>query len=162
MTLEIVEKSVLKVCKMQIAIGLADHYFLSEHNNFNNSLGWGAKGLEIRGEIKVTQKEVERIEIFTTATKYNISLHNCEHFANYVLYGLNLCSQKNLWWKDLGANVISCLQPTQSFRENYQKFIRLQIADVLRRNLRQAKIDRANQEHKEFWESRGIKFTEID
>ena len=147
---------------MQIALGLADHYFLSEHNNFNNSLGWGVKGLEVRGKVRITVQETERIKRFATATKYNISLHNCEHFANYVIYGLNLSSQKNLWWKNLGANVISCLQPTQSVQENYQEYMRQQIVDVLNENLKQAKIERTNCEHIEFWQARGIKFKGID
>jgi hypothetical protein len=62
-----------------------------------------------------------------------------------------LSSQKNLWWKSLGANVISSLQSTQSVQENFQDYMRQQIADVLRENLRQAKINRANLEHIEFW-----------
>ena len=162
MTFKIIENSVLKVCQIKIALGFAEHYFLSENNNFNNSLGWGHKGLELRGKVRITYKQAERIKIFTTAAKYNISLHNCEHFVNYVLYGLNLSSQKNLWWKNLGANVISCLQPTQSVQENCQEYMRQQIADVLKENLRQAKIDRVNREHIEFWQGRGIKFREIN
>lgn len=162
MTIEIIKESVLNVCKIKIPLGLAEHYFLSENNNLNNSIGWEYKGLELKGKVRITQQESERIKIFTTAAKYNISLHNCEHFANYVLYGLNLSSQKNLWWKNLGANIISCLQPTQSVRKNCQRYMRQQIADVLKENLRQATIERVNREHKEFWEARGIKFKEID
>ncbi|MDJ0574418.1 MAG: hypothetical protein QNJ65_04550 [Xenococcaceae cyanobacterium MO_234.B1] len=40
--------------------------------------------------------------------------------------------------------------------------MRQQIADVLNENLRQAKIERTNREHIEFWETRGIKLKEIE
>lgn len=153
-----VETNVLRVCKLPIQslAGLADHYFLSETGSYQNSLGWGPKGLELKGTIKVTDLQLERVEKFMAAAKYSIAVNNCEHFANYVLYGLNLSSQQHTWWKGLGAEVISLLQPTQGIGANYQSFTRQQVADVLNETLRQERIRRANQERVEFWESRGI------
>lgn len=90
------------------------------------------------------------------AAKYSIAINNCEHFANYVAYGLNLSSQQNLWWKGLGAEVISKLQPVQEKGENYQTFMQQQVLDLLNENLRQARIERANQDRIAFWKDRGI------
>ncbi|HBR73302.1 MAG TPA: hypothetical protein DEA78_06165, partial [Cyanobacteria bacterium UBA11159] len=64
-----------------------------------NSVGLGPTGLELRGRVKVTQPEIDRIERFMAAARYNIAINNCEHFANYVVYGLNLSSQQHVWWK---------------------------------------------------------------
>jgi hypothetical protein len=158
MGFQIVETSVLKVCKIPIQSlgGLADHYFLSETGSLGNSLGWGPKGLELRGNVKVTNAQLERVYQFMEAVKYSIAVNNCEHFANYVLYGLNFSSQQNLWWKGLGADIISKLQPVQRKGENYQSFMRQQIAELLNENLRQAQVERANQERIDFWKARGV------
>lgn len=158
MSFQVVESSVLKVCKMRIKLlaGLADHYYLAEAADFRNSVGWGPNGLELQGLVRITPTEFERVEQFMEAAKYSIAVNNCEHFANYVLYGLNLSSQKNLWWKSLGAEVISILQPVQGVGENHNTFMAQQIADVLSENLRQAKIEKANQERIDFWKSRGV------
>jgi len=159
MKFELVESSVLGIYKIPIhnLAGLADHYFLSEINSLYNSVGWGSRGLDLRGKVRITAKEMERIEKFMAAAKYNVLVNNCEHFANYVLHGLNLSSQQHLWRKNLGANVISLLQPIQSISENYHSHISSQISTVLNENLRQAKIERANHEHIRFWEARGVK-----
>lgn len=156
MSFEVVEFSVLKVCKFPIRelASFADHYYLSENGDFRNSLGWGPNGLEVKGLVKVTAQELERVEQFMQAAKYSIAINNCEHFANYILYGINLSSQQHTWWKGLGAEVLSLLQPVQGVRDNYSNFIGQQAAEVLNTNLRQAKIDRANQERIEFWQAR--------
>jgi hypothetical protein len=158
MGFEIVESSVLKVFKIPIQelAGLADHYYLAETSSLHNSVGWGAKGLELRGVVKITQQEFERVERFISVAKYSIAINNCEHFANYVLHGINLSSQQHTWWKCLGAEIISLLQPVQSVGGNYNSFIGHQVAEMLNENLRQAKIERANRERIEFWKSRGI------
>ncbi len=158
MPFELIDLSVLSVCKICIheLAGLADHYFLSESNRLDNSVGWGSRGLELRGKVRITSQEIERIDRFMAAATYNISLNNCEHFANYVLYGLNFSSQQHVWWKSLGANVISILQPTQSTGENYCSHMGKQIAEALNENLRQAKIESANRERIEFWKARGV------
>ena len=155
------ETNVLRVCKMPIQslAGLADHYFLSEAGRFDNSLGWGPKGLELKGVVKVTELQLERVEQFMAAAQYSIAINNCEHFANYVLYGINLSSQQHTWWKDLGAEVISRLQPTQGRGANYQTFMRQQVAELLNENLRQERIKRANQERIDFWKARGVDVT---
>lgn len=158
MGFQVVESSALKVFKMSIQTlaGLADHYYLAETSGLHNSVGWGPNGLELRGAVKITPQELERINRFMSVAKYSIAVNNCEHFANYVLYGINLSSQQHTWWKALGAEVISRLQPVQGVADNYNSLIAQQISDVLNENLRQAKIKGANQERIDFWKSRGI------
>lgn len=158
MGFEVVESSVLKVCKVPIQelVGFADHYYLAENVNLHNSVGWGPSGLELRGLVKITPQELERVERFMSVAKYSIAINNCEHFANYVLYGINLSSQQHTWWKCLGAEIINLLQPVQGVRDNHNSFLSQQIADLLNENLRQAKIERANRERIEFWKNRGI------
>lgn len=158
MSFEVVEFSVLKVFKVPVQelVGLAKHYYLGETSSLHNSVGWGANGLELRGKVKVTPQELERIERFVAVAKYSIAVNNCEHFANYVLHGINLSSQQHTWWKCLGTEVIRLLQPVQSWGDNYNSFMGQQIAKVLNENLRQANIEKANRERIEFWKSRGI------
>lgn len=158
MKFEIVESSLLKVYKVPIKelAGLADHYYLAETPNLSNSVGWGAMGLELRGVVRINRQECERIDRFMAVAKYNIAVNNCEHFANYVLHGINLSSQQYTWWKCLGSEIISLLQPVQNPDDNYNSFMSHQIANVLNENLRQAKIEQANQERIAFWKSRGI------
>ncbi|PZV07296.1 MAG: hypothetical protein DCF22_22260 [Leptolyngbya sp.] len=158
MGFEVIESSVLKVCKVPIQelAGFADHYYLAENANLYNSVGWGSSGLELRGLVRIIPQELERIERFMSVAKYSIAVNNCEHFANYVLHGINLSSQQHTWWKCLGAEVISLLQPVQGRRDNRNSFMSQQIAEVLNENLRQAKIERANRERFEFWKARGI------
>lgn len=158
MAFKIVESNVLKVFKVPVQklAGFAEHYYLSEKPSLQNSVGWGDQRVELYGEVKITLKELERVEQFTKASAYSIALNNCEHFANHILYGLSLSSQQNLWWKSLGAQATSLLQPVQSVSENYNSFMRQQIADVLSENLRQARIERINREHIDFWKSRGV------
>jgi hypothetical protein len=152
MGFEIVESSVLKVFKKPIQefVGLADHYYLAETPSSLNSLGWGPNGLELRGTIKITEQELERVERFMLSARYSIAINNCEHFANYVIHGINLSSQQYTWWKSLGAEVISFLQPVQSKRANYNSFMARQISEVFQENLRQARIEKANRERNEF------------
>ena len=159
MGLEVVDITVLKVCKIRIAVlaGLADHYFLSEQNDLDHSVGWGPAGLEIRGRVRVTESEQQRIDRFVAAARYDIAMNNCEHFANYVAHGLALSSQQHIWWKDLSAKTIRILQPTQDKHCNISDAIGREVADVLNENLRQAKIRKAKQERIAFWEARGVR-----
>jgi len=158
MGFEVVEVSVLKVFKVPIQefAGFADHYYLAENANLHNSVGWGPNGLELRGLVSITAQELERVEKFMSVAKYSIAVNNCEHFANYVLYGINLSSQQHTWWKCLGAEAISLLQPVQGPRDNYNSFMSQWVAKVLNKSLRQAKIEQANQERIEFWKTRRI------
>jgi hypothetical protein len=157
MKLVVVESSVLKICKMPIQelAGCADHYYLSETLGLDDSVGWESSGLELQGVVNVTSEELDRINKFISAAEYNIAINNCEHFANYVLYGINLSSQQHTWWKCLSADIISILQPAQSISENYNSFMSQQIVEVLNENLRQAKIDKANRDRIKFWKNRG-------
>jgi hypothetical protein len=95
MGFELVESSVLQVFKGPIPelAGLADHYYLAETSNPHHSVGWGASGLELRSSVRITSLELERVERFMAAAKYSIAVNNCEHFANYILHGINLSSQ---------------------------------------------------------------------
>ena len=158
MGFEVVESSVLKVCRLSIRklARLADHYYLSETGNFYHSVGWGPKGLELNGSVKITPEELERVERFMSVAKYSIAINNCEHFANYVLHGINISSQQHTWWKSLGADVISLLQPAQSVQDNYSSFVSQQISELLNENLKQEQINKANQERMDFWRSRGV------
>jgi hypothetical protein len=148
--------SVLEIHKMPIQelAGFADHYYLSETLGLDNSVGLGSSGLELYGVVNVSPEQLDRINKFIAAAKYNIAINNCEYFANYVLHGINLSSQQHTWWKCLSADVISLLQPAQSISENYNNFLSQQIAEVLNENLRKAKIDKANQGRIEFWKKR--------
>ncbi len=157
MGLEVVGISVLQVSKIKITViaRLADHYFLSEHNNLDHSVGWGPAGLEVRGLVRVTKTEQQRIERFVAAARYDIAMNNCEHFANYVAHGLALSTQQHTWWKDMSAKTIHMLQPSQDKHSNISDAIGCAVADVLNENLRQAKIRKANQERTAFWGTRG-------
>lgn len=154
----ICETSVLKLCKFPIkeTLALAQHYYLSEHNDFQHSLGWGPQGIEVRGKVRVTEKESERVQSFMQAARYSIAVNNCEHFANYVLHGLNISHQVSDWWKELGAEVIAMLQPTQTRSENISDHIGRQVSEIFKENLRKVKIDKANQSRIDFWRERGI------
>jgi hypothetical protein len=103
-------------------------------------------------------KTIQKSRLFYDDGKWQelmpTSINNCEHFANYVLHGINLSSQQHTWWKCLSADIISLLQPAQSISENYNSFMSQQIAEVLNESLRQAKIDQANQNRIEFWKNR--------
>ncbi|MCP9815196.1 hypothetical protein KBY76_00765 [Synechococcus sp. GreenBA-s] len=159
MGLEVVGISVLQVCKIKITVlaRLADHYFLSEHNSLDHSVGWGPAGMEIRGRVRVSKIEQQRIERFVAAARYDIAVNNCEHFAYYVVHGLALSTQQHTWWKDLSAKTIRILQPTQSKRSNISDAIGREVGNVLNENLRQSRIRNANQERIAFWDARGLR-----
>lgn len=154
----IVEKSVLTICKKPIpqALGGADHFYLASSKTASNTLGWGPLGIELTGEVQVTAKELERVEQFIKASKYSISVHNCEHFANYVLHGINHSRQMYHSFKQMGANVVEMLQPVKSASANYSDAVARQVAYHLNNQLRKVKIDRANTERVEFWSLRGV------
>jgi len=158
MGLAIVEKSVLTLCKKPIpqAFGGAVHYFLSSSKTGRDALGWGTRGIEITGVVKVTAEELERIEKFIKASPYSLSVHNCEHFANYVLHGISHSSQMYYSLKEMGAKAIEILQPVKSASVNYSDAATNQIAYKLNQQLRQVKVDRANAERIEFWRLRGV------
>lgn len=157
----LVERSALQICKFRLkeTLGLAYHYYLSETRVFTQSLGWGPTGLEVHGRVRVTAKELERVERFIAAASYSIAANNCEHFAKYVKYGLPLSGQMDQWWKELGAELIALLQPTQDKSGNISDYVGKQASNVLEENLRQARIARANKERRDFWMRRGIELS---
>lgn len=158
MGFEIVERSILTICKKPIpqALGGADHFYLASTKNSSDTLGWGPLGIELTGVVQVTAKELERVEKFIKASKYSISVHNCEHFANYVLHGINHSRQMYTSFKQMGANVVEMLQPVRSASANYSDAVAKQAAYRLNNQLRKVKIERANAERVEFWSLRGI------
>ena len=74
MEFELVQSSILKIFKVPLKElgGFADHYYLSETVNLHDSIGWGPDGLELRGKVRITPQEFERIDRFLTVAKYNI------------------------------------------------------------------------------------------
>jgi hypothetical protein len=154
----IVEKSVLTIWKKPIpqALGGADHFYLASSKTGINTLGWGPLGIELTGIVQITAKELQRVEKFIKASKYSISVHNCEHFANYVLHGINHSRQMYNSFKQMGANVVEMLQPVNSASANYSDAVAKQAAYRLNQQLRKVKIDRANAARVEFWSLRGV------
>lgn len=154
----LVEKSVLRICKFPIkeALLIANHFYLSDRGDFSHSLGWGPSGLEVRGRVQLTTKEIERIDQFVGAARYSIATNNCEHFAKYVKHGLPLSAQLDTWWMRLGAEAIAMLQPTQDKRTNISDYVGKQVSDLFKENLRQARIARASQRRGDFWKARGV------
>lgn len=142
-SLELADKEVLKVFKMPISqlANTAEHYFLSETPGLDNSIGWSPNGLELRGRVRVTKKQLQRIREFTEDSRfdgYKIYKNNCEHFANYVYCGLHYSSQQEEnRLKSTASKVIEYVQPTQNLAEN----INHNISDCLKKNLRKANLE---------------------
>ena len=130
MGFEIVDKSVLAIFKKPIysALGMADHFYLASSKTASGSLEWGPLGIELTGVIRVTAKELERVEIFIKASKYCVSTHNCEHFVNYVLHGMNYSAQMHNSYKQMGALAVKILQPAKSSSANYADAMAKQLA----------------------------------
>ncbi|MEB3224489.1 MAG: hypothetical protein VKJ86_01660 [Synechococcus sp.] len=151
---ELVPENRLSVFKESIAVlgGLADHYFLSETPGLSNSLGWGPRGIELRGTVRITQAQMTRVRQFMDTARYHIALHNCEHFANYVLFGLPLSSQQTTWHKGLGATIVAQLQPKQTITEN----ILVDINRQLKHRLQVERAKRAKQKIYQFCQTHRI------
>ncbi|MDJ0733685.1 MAG: hypothetical protein QNJ47_06280 [Nostocaceae cyanobacterium] len=60
---ELVDFNVLQVFRtaIQISAEIADHYYLSEKPGLDDSVGWGPRGLELRGKVRVTSEQFERM-----------------------------------------------------------------------------------------------------
>lgn len=147
--------AVFKIKIPQLA-GLADHYYLSESRGLKNSIGWGPQGIELRGKVCLTLEQINRIKQFMSVARYNIEIHNCEHFANYVLYGLNLSTQKETLHKNIGAKIVSQLQPKQTITEN----ILTELSENLKHKLKIEKAKRTKQKIYDFCQTKGIDCSE--
>lgn len=158
MGFEIVDKSVLAICKKPIhsAFGMVDHFYLASSKTASGSLEWGPFGIQLTGAIQVTAKELERVEKFIEASKYCVSAHKCEHFANYVLHGINYSAQMHNSFKQMGALAIKILQPAKSSSANYTDAMAKQLAYRINIQIRMNKINQANAERIEFWSLRGV------
>lgn len=157
-TLEMVDKEVLKIFKMPISqlANAAEHYFLSETPDLDNSLGWGPNGLELRGKVRVTKKQLERITEFIEDPRfdgYKISKNNCEHFANYIYSGLHYSSQQEEnRFKKIASKIIEYKQPTQSSAE----IINQNISNCLQSNLKKAKLIHFKEEYSKLCKTKGF------
>lgn len=151
---EIVEMSRIKIFRTPIpsTLGFAEHYYLSESPGLENSVGWGSKGLELQGKVRVTQQQLERISRFNITARYNIEVNNCEHFANYVYYGLNFSTQQQVWWQELGAKIIRQLQQKSNITDNILHLV----GNHLDANLTQVKIENAKKQIDEICIKRGV------
>jgi hypothetical protein len=61
-----------------------------------------------------------------------------------------------LAFKEMGADVLAKLQPTQSVNQNRDAIMGQLASEVLKENHRRASIDKANQERISFWRARGV------
>lgn len=147
-SIELVKVNILKVYRTSIGeiAGLAEHYYLSESPGLDDSVGWGPYGLELRGKIKLTPDQLDRMNRFILASKYDINVNNCEHFANFIVYGINLSSQQHVWWKNLGSSTIRKLQYANSVNDN----ICALLSKNLTNNLRKIKLEAAKIEAVDF------------
>lgn len=109
--------------------------------------------------MRVTSKEVDRIERFIQAACYSIATHNCEHFAKYVKHSLPMSAQVDPWWLRIGADAVSRLLPSRNRQDNVSDYIGRQVSEIFKDNLKLARISRASQDRIEFWKARGIDVT---
>lgn len=97
-------------------LGIARHYYLSKDGDFNNSVGWGAAGVEWRGTIELTEEQLKRVNEYAERFgHYNIHSNNCEMFAWYVKTGKRYSGQtQEIAVTQVGAFVISLVQPVHT------------------------------------------------
>ncbi|MDR9403015.1 MAG: NC domain-containing protein, partial [Halothece sp. Uz-M2-17] len=145
---------------IQTTAGLAHHYFISSDGTFENSIGWGSKGIEYKGQgatlNSIQQKRLE--EYPNKFGEYNIYNNNCEMFAWYIVTGKRYSGQtQTRYFTALGAKIISLGQPvlTVGGMEAYQW--EQAIAKKLNEDLENARRERWKQaqvETDDFWRKR--------
>lgn len=99
--------------------GLAHHYFISSDGTFENSIGWGPKGIEYKGKGAIlTSEQQQRLETYPEKFgEYNIYSNNCEMFAWYVVTGKRYSRQTQTHYHTaVGAKIISLEQPVLTVR----------------------------------------------
>ncbi|MGC9525803.1 MAG: NC domain-containing protein [Limnospira sp.] len=145
---------------IQTTMGWAHHYFLSSDGTFENSIGWGPKGIEYKGEGAIlTEIQQKRAEEYPKKFgEYNICHNNCEMFAWYVVLGKHYSGQtQEVPHLAVAAKIISYGQPVLTVRgmEAYQW--EQAIAKKLNEDLENARRERWKQAQLEryyFWRKR--------
>ena len=145
---------------IQTTAGLAHHYFISSDGTFENSIGWGPKGIEYQGKgASLTPVQQKRLEEYPEKFgEYSIYSNNCEMFAWYIVAGKRYSGQTQVnYFKALGAKIISLGQPVLTVRgmEGYQW--EQAIAKKLNEDLENARRERwkkAQLETDDFWRKR--------
>lgn len=104
---------------------IARHYFISSDGTFENSIGWGPKGVEYKGKgAMLTPEQEQRLQTYAkTFGEYNIHTNNCEMFAWYVMTGKRYSGQtQEKTHTAFGAKVVSLVQPVLTVKsmETYQ------------------------------------------
>ena len=144
-------------------LGMARHYFISSDGTFNNSIGWGANGIEYNGNgAKLTSEQEKRVKEYPENFGcYNIHSNNCEMFAWYVMIGRRYSGQTQVnSHTKIGANVISLVQPVLTVRG--MKYVQLEQAIVKKLNedleaATTAKLEVEQALRNEFWKKRDRK-----
>ncbi len=94
--------------------GIARHYFLSSDGTFENSIGWGPKGIEYKGNgVQLNPEQEDRAKNYPDKFgTYNIHSNNCEMFAWYVMTGKCYSGQtQEVSVTNVGAKIIQVFQP---------------------------------------------------
>jgi hypothetical protein len=149
---------------IESTIGIARHYFISNDGTFENSIGWGSKGIEYKGKgVELILEQEQRIREYPAKFgKYNIHINNCEMFAWYVITGKRYSgqTQKKLH-TTIGAIAISLVQPVLTVRSMDTYKLEQAIAKKLNDDLdaaRKAKLELEQAERDEFWRKRHAGF----
>ena len=148
---------------IQTTAGLAHHYFISSDGTYENSIGWGTKGIEHKGKgANLTPVQQKRLEEYPEKFgEYNIDNNNCEMFAWYIFTGKRYSRQtQTSYLKALGAKIISFGQPVLTVKGMEAYKWEQAIARKLNEDLENARRKRwkeAQVKTDEFWRKRDIK-----
>jgi hypothetical protein len=145
--------------------GIARHYYLSKDGDFNNSVGWGPAGVEWRGDVELTQEQLERIRKYAHQFgQYNIYSNNCEMFAWYVVLGKQYSGQtQEVLITQFGAALVSLVQPVHTVRSIEYLQIEQAVTDRLNANLeaaKRARLLKAQAARNDFWSRRDARLTD--
>ncbi|MEQ9668695.1 NC domain-containing protein [Coleofasciculus sp. G2-EDA-02] len=145
---------------IESTLRIARHYFISSDGTFNNSIGWGANGIEYNGNgAKLTPEQQKRVKEYPEKFGcYNIYSNNCEMFAWYIMTGRRYSGQTQVnSHTQIGASVISLVQPVLTVRG--MKYVQLEQAIVRKLNedleaAFKSKLEAEQAMRDEFWEKR--------
>ncbi|KKD38266.1 NC domain-containing protein [Limnoraphis robusta] len=143
--------------------GIARHFFISADGTFENSIGWGPKGIEFQGQpLDLTPEQEQRLDEYSEKFgEYNIYSNNCEMFAWYILTGKRYSGQtQERIHTAVGAIAISAVQPILTVRG--MKYYQYEQAIIRRLNedneeLKQARKQKLESEQAardDFWKRR--------
>ncbi|MGD1805433.1 NC domain-containing protein [Dapis sp. BLCC M126] len=143
--------------------GIARHYFISSDGTFENSIGWGPKGIEYQGKgAQLTVEQEQRAcEYLHKFGKYNIHTNNCEMFAWYVITGIYYSGQiQEKVHTAIGAKIVSLVQPVLTAREIVNHQYEQAIVSKFNEYLEKAKLEGLKSEQAmrdDFWKKRDAK-----